>query len=227
MKVRYVVLRNIAKHSDCIDPLHREQRRRPRGRGGLDQIASVHQAARHHAVERRHDLRIGEQRLGLLHGRSGEVDLVGGQGAVRFRNAEIRLGDRRIGTRLIEPLGGNPVIIEECFLAFQRDVLKRHIRPVVVHLAARSLQRTLLGGELGLVLGKLLLHFGDVDHREHLTRFHVVADINANIGQVSGDFGEEIRLLESGEGGIGLQPLSHREAPRMHHLDRWAALHLR
>jgi hypothetical protein len=28
---------------------------------------------------------------------------------------------------------------------------------LVVHLAARGLQRTLLGGELGLVLGKLLL----------------------------------------------------------------------
>ena len=76
------------------------------------------------------------------------------------------------------------------FLALQCDVLKRHVRPVVVHLAARLLQRTLLAGELGLVLGKLLLHLRDIDHREHLTRLHVIADVDANVGQVSGDFGE-------------------------------------
>ena len=67
-----------------------------------------------------------------------------GQGAVRFRDVEIRLGDRCIGARLIDHLSGDPVIDEERFLALQRDVLKRSVRPVVVHLATRSLQRTLL-----------------------------------------------------------------------------------
>jgi hypothetical protein len=57
----------------------------------------------------------------------------------------------------------------------------------------------LLGFELGLGLSKLLLHFGNVDHRKHLTRLHVIADVDANIGQVSGHFGEEIRRLKSFE----------------------------
>ena len=85
----------------------------------------------------------------------------------------------------------------------------------------------LLGFELGLGLGKLLLHFGNVDHREHLTRLNVIADIDANIGQISGDFGEEIRFLEGFKRGVGLQPLSHRDAARMHNLDPRAAIRLR
>ena len=75
VKLRYVVLRDVAKHPDRIDPLHREKcpsgRRRPCGRGCLDQIAAAHRAPRRHAIERRHDLRIGEQSLDLLHGRGG------------------------------------------------------------------------------------------------------------------------------------------------------------
>jgi hypothetical protein len=51
----------------------------------------------------------------------------------------------------------------------------------------------------------------------------VIADVDASIGQVPGDFGEEIRLLEGCERGVGLQPLSHRAAARMHNLDPWAA----
>jgi hypothetical protein len=47
------------------------------------------------------------------------------------------------------------VLVEQYFLTLQRDVLKRDVRLLVVHLAARGLQRTLLGSELGLVLGKL------------------------------------------------------------------------
>ena len=85
----------------------------------------------------------------------------------------------------------------------------------------------MLGFELGLGLGKLLLHFGNVDHREHLTRLHVIADIDANIGQVSGDFGEEIRFLKGFEGGVGLETLSHRDAARMHNLDPRGAIRLR
>jgi hypothetical protein len=55
----------------------------------------------------------------------------------------------------------------------------------------------------------------------------VITDIDANVGQISGDFGEEIRLFERCERRVGLQPLRHREAARMHNLDRWAAIHLR
>jgi hypothetical protein len=51
----------------------------------------------------------------------------------------------------------------------------------------------------------------------------VIPDVDANIGQVPGDFGEEIRLLEGFERGVGFQPLSRRDAARMHNLDRWAA----
>ena len=98
------------------------------------------------------------------------------------------------------------MLVEQYFLTLQRDVLKRDVRLLVVHLATRGLQRTLLGSELGLVLGKLLLHFGDLGHREHLTRLHVIPDLDANIGQVPGDFGEEISLLEGCERGVGLQP---------------------
>jgi len=85
----------------------------------------------------------------------------------------------------------------------------------VVHLALRSFERPSLGIELGLVLGKLILHFGDVYNREHLTRLHVIADINANIGQVAGDLSEEIGFLEGCERCVGLQPLYHREAARI------------
>jgi len=63
VKMRHVVFRDVAKHPDRVDPLHREKRGRSRARGGLDQITPVHQSARHHSIERRHDLRIGEQRL--------------------------------------------------------------------------------------------------------------------------------------------------------------------
>ena len=79
---------------------------------------------------------------------------------------------------------------------------------------------------MGLGLGKLLLHLGDVDHREHLTRLHVIADIDANIGQISGDFGEEVRLLEGFEGGVGLETLCHRDAARTHNLDPRGAIRL-
>jgi hypothetical protein len=85
----------------------------------------------------------------------------------------------------------------------------------------------LLGLELGLGLGKLLLHFGDVDHREHLTRLHMITDIDANIRQISGDFGEEIRFLKGFEGGVGLEMLSHRDAERPHNLDPRGAIRLR
>src|SRR6476646_5123363 len=93
----------------------------------------------------------------------------------------------------------------QLFPTSQQGVLKRYVRLVVVQLAARELQRTLLGFELGLGLSKLLLHFGNVDHRQHLTRLNVIAEIDANIGQVSRDFGEEIRFLEGFEGGVGLE----------------------
>jgi hypothetical protein len=66
--------------------------------------------------------------------------LVCGQGTVRFRNAEIRLGDRRFGTHLIERLGGDPVLVEQYFLTLHRDVLKRYVRLLVIRLAARGLQ---------------------------------------------------------------------------------------
>ena len=36
VKVRHVVLGDVTKHTDRIDPLNREKRRRPRARGGLD-----------------------------------------------------------------------------------------------------------------------------------------------------------------------------------------------
>jgi len=91
--MRHVVFRDFAKHPDRVDPLHREKWRRPRARGGLDQIAPIHQPPRYHSIERRHDLRIGKQRLDPLHSSGGEVDLRGGKGAVRFSNAHIGLGD--------------------------------------------------------------------------------------------------------------------------------------
>ena len=97
----------------------------------------------------------------------------------------------------------------------------------MVQLPARALQRTALGFELGLGFCKLLLHFGNVDHREHLTRFHVIADVDANIRQVSGDFGEEVRFLKGFEGGVGLESLGHRGAARMHNLDPRRAVRLR
>ena len=76
-------------------------------------------------------------------------------------------------------------------------------------------------------LGKLLLHFRNVDHREHLTRLHVIADVDANIGQVSGDFGEEIRFFEGFKGGVGFETLRHRDAARTHNLDQRRAIRLR
>jgi len=54
----------------------------------------------------------------------------------------------------------------------------------------------------------------------------VITDIDANVGQISGDFGEEIRLFERCERCVGLQPLSNRDAARMHDLDARAAIHL-
>ena|SRR5215472_14306332 len=45
------------------------------------------------------------------------------QGAVRFCNADIGLGDRRIGAILINHLGGDPLILEEHFVPLQRDIL--------------------------------------------------------------------------------------------------------
>src|SRR5229473_1115024 len=93
----------------------------------------------HHAIERRHDLRIGEQRLGLLHGRGGEVDLGGREGAVRFRNAEIRLGDLRVGAHLIEHPVAYPMSLGQLLPALQQGILKRYVRVVVVQSAARAL----------------------------------------------------------------------------------------
>src|ERR1700730_18043210 len=57
---------------------------------------------------------------------------------------------------------------------------------------------------------------GDIDHSEYLTRLHVVTDIDANVGQISGDFGEQIRLFERCERRVGLQPPGNRDAARMH-----------
>src|SRR5229473_954161 len=97
----------------------------------------------HHAIERRHDLRIGEQRLDLLHGRGGDVDLVGREGTVRFRNAEIRLGDLRVGAHLIErPVADEVSSRTQLLPALQQGVLKRYVRLVAVQLAARALERT-------------------------------------------------------------------------------------
>jgi hypothetical protein len=84
----------------------------------------------------------------------------------------------------------------------------------------------LLGFELGLRLGKLLLHFGNVDHRQHLTCLDVIADIDANIGQVSGDFGEEVRFFEGFEAGVGLETSCRRDAARTHNLDPRGAIRL-
>src|SRR4051812_5997900 len=105
-----------------------------------------------------HDLSIGEQRLDPLHGRGGDVDLGGRDDTVRFRNAEIRLGHVRGGAHLIErPVADEVSRRAQLLAAPQQGVLKRNVRLVVVQLAARALQRTLLGFELGLGLGKLLL----------------------------------------------------------------------
>ena len=71
-----------------------------------------------------------------------------------------------------------------------------------------------------------MLQFGDIDHCKHLTRFHVITDIDANVRQISGDFGEEIRRLESLQRGIGLQPLSHCHAARIYDLDPWPVIRL-
>jgi hypothetical protein len=57
-----------------------------------------------------------------------------------------------------------------------------------------------------------------------LTRFHVITDIDANGGQISGDFGEEIRLFEPCEHRVGLQPLNHCAAARMDNIDPRAVL---
>ena len=52
----------------------------------------------------------------------------------------------------------------------------------------------------------------------------MITDIDANVGQISGDFGVEIRLFEPCERRIGLQPLSNHDAARMHDLDAQAAV---
>jgi hypothetical protein len=52
----------------------------------------------------------------------------------------------------------------------------------------------------------------------------VVANINANIGQVARDLSEEIRFLERFQRGIGLQPFFHRGAARLLKLDPWATI---
>ena len=191
-------------------------------------IAPVHPAPRHHTIERRHDLRVGEQRLDLLYRRGGDVDLVGREVAVRFRNAEISLGDISIGVHLIEGSVADELpSFAQLFPIFRQGVLKRYVRLVVIQLPARAHQRTALGFELSLGFGKLLLHFGKVNYREHLTRFHVIADVDANIRQVSGDLGEEVRFLKGFERGVGLETLGHRGAARMHNLDPRRTVRLR
>ena len=55
----------------------------------------------------------------------------------------------------------------------------------------------------------------------------MIADIDANVGQISGDFGEEIRLLKSFKGSIGLETLSYREAAGMHNLNPRRVIRLR
>jgi hypothetical protein len=129
---------------------------------------------------------------------------------------------------LIErPVADEPPSLAQLIPVFRQGVHKRQVRLVVVYLAAGAFQRTLLGCELGLGFGKLLLHFGDGDHREHLTRLHVIADIDANIGQVPGDIGEDIRFFKGFEGGVGLETLGHGDAARTHHLDPRGIIRLR
>ena len=129
---------------------------------------------------------------------------------------------------LIErPVADEPPSLAQLLPVFRQGVLKLQVRLVVVQLAARALERTFLGFELGLGFGKLILHFGNVDHREHLARLHVIADIDANIGQVSGDFGEQVRFLKGFEGGVGLETLGHRGAARTHNIDPRRAIRLR
>jgi hypothetical protein len=55
----------------------------------------------------------------------------------------------------------------------------------------------------------------------------VIADIDANIRQVSGDFGEQVSFLKGFEGGVGLETLGHRGAARMHDVDPRRAIRLR
>ena len=106
----------------------------------LEPIAVVDQATRHHSVERRHDLPIGEQRLDPLQGRDGDVDLVGREGMVRFRNAKIRLGDLRAGAHLVErPVADKMSLRTQLLPASQQGVLKRYVCRVVIQLAAGEL----------------------------------------------------------------------------------------
>ena len=53
----------------------------------------------------------------------------------------------------------------------------------------------------------------------------MIADVDANIGQISGDFGEEVRLFERCERRVGLQPLSNRDSAGMHNLHAGAAIY--
>jgi hypothetical protein len=76
------------------------------------QIAPVHQPPRHHSIERRHDLRIGEEGLDPLHRSGSQSDLGDGKGAVRFSNAHIGLGDVRVGARLVKRLVSDIACLE-------------------------------------------------------------------------------------------------------------------
>src|SRR3979490_1943092 len=92
---------------------------------------------------------------------------------------------------LIErPVADEPPSLAQLFPVFRQGVLKRQVCLVVVELAARALQRTSLGFDLGLGLGKLLLHFGNVDDREHLTRLHATRWTTQDNNTRRGDFGE-------------------------------------
>jgi hypothetical protein len=55
----------------------------------------------------------------------------------------------------------------------------------------------------------------------------VIPDVDANIRQVSGDLGKQVRLLESFEAGIGLETLGHRGAARTDNLDSRRVVHRR
>src|SRR5258708_2698907 len=75
--------------------------------------------------------------------------------------------------------------------------------------------------------GQRIPHSGDAYRRERVTRLHVIADINPNIGQVAGDLSEEIGHLEGFKRGVGLQPLYHGGTARMLNLDPRTRIHLR
>jgi hypothetical protein len=52
----------------------------------------------------------------------------------------------------------------------------------------------------------------------------VIANVDPNIGQVSGDVGEEIRFFKGFEGRVGLEMLAHRDAARAYNLNAWGTV---